>query len=307
MDLSCSLENLKKTNEIRLSLKKVLPFALFFIIITNSLSAQYSPKTTFLNLGNKGDQMFPAWSASGRYLAYQSDQNGNWDIYVYDLETHTITRVTSSSYNEEHPVWIDGKDALAYDSNRTGVWHIYFKNLKSGKEKLLFHKKVQAHEASFSPSGRLVAFSGYDQTTDHWQIFTYDLVFNNLNLITSAQGDVSYPVFSPNGRFIAYHVHDYNNSDLIELTNWFGDFNKILHKGRGKVSWSPDSWRLFFVPGNYGDESIVSVGHDGSSFMKIVNANRLVNGPAVSPDGTKIAYAKKTPDGWRIVIRNLSL
>lgn len=307
MNLDCSTEVLVKTSSKSLCLKKVLTFLLIFLIIVSYASAQSAPHLSILNLGNKGDQRFPAWSASGRYLAYQSDQNGNWDIYVYDLKTHEITQVTTSPFNDEHPVWIDGKDALAFDSNRAKEWHIYYKNLKSGKEKLLFHKKIQAHEASFSPSGRLVAFSGFDQTTDHWQIFTYDLVYNNLNLITKEQGDVSYPVFSPNGRFLAYHVHDYNNRDLIKLTNWFGDFCKVLHQGRGKASWSPDSWRLFFVPGNHGFESIVSVGHDGSSFMQIVNSNELVSNPAISPDGTKIAYTEKTPDGWRIVIENLSL
>jgi Tol biopolymer transport system component len=307
MNLDRTLEMPERTSLKNPCLKRILTFLFVSLILIPFASAQMAPKISMLNLGNKGNQLFPAWSANGQYLAYQSDQNGNWDIYVYNLNTHQIKRVTSSLSNDEHPVWIDDKDALAFDSNRTKGWHLYYKNLKTGKEKLLFHKNIQAREASFSPSGRLVAFSGYDQTTDHWQIFTYDLVFNNLNLITKEQGDVSYPEFSPNGRFLAYHVHDYNNRDLIKLTNWFGDFCKILHQGRGKVSWSPDSWRLFFVPGNHGHESIASVGHDGTSFLLILNANTLVTNPAISPDGKKIAYAKKTPGGWKIVIENLSL
>ncbi len=307
MNLNSSLKVLKKTNIKSLCFKKKFTFLFFFLVLISFASAQSYPKISILNLGNKGDMMFPAWSASGRYLAYQSNQNGNWDIYVYDLKTHQIIRVTTSLSNDEHPVWIDGKDALAFDSDRAKGWHIYYKNLKTNKESLLFRKKIQSHEASFSPSGRLVAFSGFDPTTDHWQIFTYDLVYNNLNLITKDQGDVSFPVFSPNGRFLAYHVHDYNNSDQIKLTNWFGNFFKLLHQGRGRVSWSPDSWRLYFVPGNYGHESIASVGHDGSSFLKIVSANELVSNPAISPDGTQIAYAKKTAHGWRIVIGHLSL
>ena len=305
MNVCCPEKIFGKADIRDLYLKKILSFLFIFFVLISVASAQSD--STILGLGNKGDQMFPAWSASGQYLAYQSNQDGNWNIYVYNLKSCQITRVTSSSANDEHPVWIDGKDALAFDSNRTGVWRIYYKNLKSGKEKLLFRKKIQAHEASFSPSGRLVAFSGFDPVSGHWQIFTYDLVFNNLNLITKAQGDVSYPVFSPNGHFIAYHVHDYNNNDLIKLTNWFGNFYKELRKGRGKVSWSPDSWRVYYVPGNHGDESIASVGNDGSSFVQILNANVLVSGPVVSPDGKKMAYAKKTPDGWRIVITNLSL
>lgn len=290
----------------RNDLKRSVSFFLLTFVMIPFVVAQSVTRGKVINSGSKGNQIFPAWSPSGRYLAYQSNQNGNWDIFIYDLKTKKTIQVTSSLTDEMHPVWVRGKYALVYDSKKNGAWHLYFKNLKTGRERLLFHNNIQAREASFSPTGRLVAFSGFDPSTSHWQIFTYDLVYNNLNVITEIYGDAFFPVFSPNGRFLAYYMQNFTGHNFIQLTNWFGNFNKRLSTGRGRVSWTSDSWRLIFVPNN-GSESIVSVGEDGSGFEQIKDSGLPMSCPAVSPDGKKIAYSINTAQGWKIVIANLSL
>ncbi len=289
------------------NLEKILIFILLNLILIPVTFAQTHKMDSILNLGSKGDQMYPAWQPQGHYLAYQSDQNGNWDIFIYDLETNKTTQVTFSTDDEVHPVWVPGKNALVYDSKRDGKWHIYYLDLDTGKEKLLFHQEVQAREASFTPSRHLVAFSGFDPSSDHWQIFTYDLVYNNLNLLTMLQGDAHFPVFTHDGKELAYSVRDFTGRDYIQLTNWFGDFFKILAKGRGKVSWSPDSWHFVFVVKGGDSESIVSLGQDGSGFEKLVSSKTPVNGPVISPDGKEIAFAKQTTSGWKIIIRKVIL
>lgn len=287
-------------------LKRVIFGILICLLTIHVVSAQIITDKTLLNLGQKGEQLSPAWSSSGRYLAYQSTQNGNWNIYVYDFVTHKIIQVTHSLSDDEHPVWIHGKDALVFDSKKNDRWHIYYLNLKTGREKLLFHIPIQSHEASFSPTGRLIAFSGFDPSTSHWQVFTYDLVYNNLNLITKVQGDVSFPVFSPDGRYLAYQLHNFQGKNLIALTNWAGNINKVLCRGLGRASWTPDSWRLVFIP-ERGSESFASVGQDGSGYEQIGNSQVSVCCPAVSPDGKKIAYSIMTDTGWKIVVAAISL
>ena len=282
---------------------------LFVCLLVISIGFQVHGQTISnskaLNLGTKGDQMFPAWEPYGHYLAYQSNQNGNWDIFIYNLEMNKITQVTFSADDEIHPVWVPGENALVYDSKRNGEWHIYYKDLNSGLEKPLFDQKVEAREASFTPSRHLVAFSGFDPSSNHWQIFTYDLVYHNLNLLTMIQGDAHFPVFAQDGKELAYHVHDFTGNNYIQLTNWFGDFYKVLRRGRGKVSWAPGSWRMFFISMGGDSLSIVSIGQDGSDFQKLLTSKVPISSPAVSPDGKELAFSKQTADGWKIFVTRI--
>ena len=48
----------------------------------------------------------PSWSPDGRWIAYASNQDGDWDIYRYHLETGAIENLTAHmSSNEMHPNW----------------------------------------------------------------------------------------------------------------------------------------------------------------------------------------------------------
>ncbi len=290
---------------LRLRYMRWLLVCLFAVTIMFQVHAQTIVNGKELNLGAKGDQMFPAWEPHGHYLAYQSNQNGNWDIFVYDFQMNKISQVTFSTDDEMHPVWVPGKNALVYDSKRNGEWHIYYRDLNSGQEKPLFVQKVEAREASFTPSRHLVAFSGFDPSSNHWQIFTYDLVYNNLNLLTIIQGDAHFPVFAQDGRELAYQVHDFTGNNYIQLTNWFGDFYKVLRKGSGRVSWAPGSWRMFFVSKGGNSESIVSLGQDGGDFQKVITSQSPISSPAVSPDGKELAFAKQTANGWKIIVTKM--
>jgi len=48
----------------------------------------------------------PTWSPDGRWIAFASSQDGDWDIYRYHLETGAIENLTEHmTSNEMHPNW----------------------------------------------------------------------------------------------------------------------------------------------------------------------------------------------------------
>jgi beta propeller repeat protein len=82
---------------------------------------------------DSGEQSWPAIAET--IVAYQSYQNGQWDIYTYSIETGAKTRITTSTATQQDPA-ISG-NTLAYEDNRNGNWDIYTYDMSTGVEQLL--------------------------------------------------------------------------------------------------------------------------------------------------------------------------
>ena len=84
---------------------------------------------------------FPSWDLSGKKIAFVSDRGDHvdgiyqgkmgdhdfrqTDIYILDIETEMIQRITDTPENEDHPIWANTKPALYYTSDHNGVWNLY--------------------------------------------------------------------------------------------------------------------------------------------------------------------------------------
>jgi TolB protein len=67
----------------------------------------------------------PAWSPDGARLAFVSRQGLIFDIYVLDLTTNEVIRLTENQGSNESPAWGPDGIHLVFASNRTGRFQIY--------------------------------------------------------------------------------------------------------------------------------------------------------------------------------------
>ncbi|MCL2144603.1 MAG: Tol-Pal system beta propeller repeat protein TolB [Endomicrobia bacterium] len=91
----------------------------------------------------------PAWSPRGDKIVFtMRQQKGNYDLFVYDLPTSKITRLTSNQRNNENPTWSPDGRFVVFASNRSGRSEIYIMAIDgSGTRKL-----AEIPGASFTPS-----------------------------------------------------------------------------------------------------------------------------------------------------------
>ena len=54
------------------------------------------------------------FSRDGSRIAFESDRNGNFDIYAVDAERHGRLRLTSEPTDEHDPAWSPTADRIAY-------------------------------------------------------------------------------------------------------------------------------------------------------------------------------------------------
>jgi Tol biopolymer transport system component len=67
----------------------------------------------------------PAWSPDGSRIAYISQEDGNFEIYVINSDGSGKVRVTNDPASDGLPVWSPDGQWLAFRSDRGGSWGIY--------------------------------------------------------------------------------------------------------------------------------------------------------------------------------------
>ncbi len=71
--------------------------------------------------------VMPAVSPDGRYIAYCSDRNGSWDIFVMPVEGGKAVQLTSDAAHDLHPSWSPDGSRIVYSrlGQQTGRWEMW--------------------------------------------------------------------------------------------------------------------------------------------------------------------------------------
>ena len=92
-----------------------------------------APDTAALGLTNPvqvtsavGVEDYPTWSPDGERLAYESNQSGNWDIWVTQLVGGDKVNFTADHAGDDRfPSWSPDGRQIAFLSRREGTWGVY--------------------------------------------------------------------------------------------------------------------------------------------------------------------------------------
>lgn len=148
------------------------------------------------------DDLLPAISEDGRFLAYVSQQNGNLDVYVRDFRTQASFPVTTAAADDFDPALFG--ERLAYVSRRDDAkGDIYVrKNGLTGRERRLTDRKSADRQPRFSPDGRTLYFVTQPEGSLQEHIEAMDLGGHGRRRITPGPGFDPAP--SPDGRYLVY-------------------------------------------------------------------------------------------------------
>jgi TolB protein len=131
----------------------------------------------------------PAWSPTGREIAFTSNRAGSVQIYVMSAEGTDLRRVTFEGRYNDGVTWSPDGTKIAHSSRRQDNLHdIAVTDLVTMQTLYLTEGVPGSHEApSFSPDGRKLAFasSRSSRTGTDVQIFIMDLDGGNWRQVTS--------------------------------------------------------------------------------------------------------------------------
>lgn len=253
----------------------------------------------------KGDELSPAWSPDGNQLLFQSNKNGNWDIFMYHLQNDSIEQLTISIGNEKNPVWINNGKSIVFDSDKSGSYKLYRMDLPSKNTELLFKRQIQAREPSFSQSEDLVYFSGFDPQEKRWAIYSYEFFYGNLNELTQINGNSHSPSVSPSEDKIVFTLSNRNFPfDQIQLMNWYGNEIQLFTEFHGTdPSWGNNGLKVYFISNKDSKSgNVYSMWTDGSHLEQITNSILKLKNPVKSPNGKTLAVSVEQKAGFDIFL-----
>ncbi len=90
---------------------------------------------------DQADSFWPAWSPDGKHIAYTSNLEGNYDLWMIAFPGGEKTRLTSSSAYDGEPSWSPDGGEIVFVSNRTGNKELWIVSVAEKKERQLTDMK----------------------------------------------------------------------------------------------------------------------------------------------------------------------
>jgi Tol biopolymer transport system component len=191
----------------------------------------------------------PSLSPDGQRLALEVTEGSGTDIWVYDWQRDTLTRLTFTGI-AFNPVWSPDGRYIFFRSAETGMF--VTRSDGAGKPQPLTQSKNIQAPWSFTPDGKRLAFM--EQSTGTFHLWTMPLESDGAELragkpevFLQTSADERYPSFSPDGRWLAYSA---NESETFQIyVRAFPDKGgkwQISNSGGTYPMWSRNGHELFF-------------------------------------------------------------
>ena len=182
----------------------------------------------------------PSWSPDGKKLALTlSGKDGNLDIYLLDLATQELKRLTENpAIDTEASFTPDGK-SIYFTSDRSGSPQVYRLTLGSSEQprRVTFTGTYNARPR-VSPDGKQLAVLTLDEGA--YRIALQDLANNGITVLSKGRQDES-PSFAPNGAAVILAGRE-RGQGVLQTVSIDGQTSLRLNADAGEVRepvWGP--------------------------------------------------------------------
>jgi Tol biopolymer transport system component len=104
------------------------------------------------------DARQPTWSPDGRQIAFQSNRDGHWRIWVMNADGSAARPLSSGVHEEREPSWAPDGRRMAFTSDRGGKFDIWVMDLASEALERRTTTPGGNSRPSWSPDGREIAY-----------------------------------------------------------------------------------------------------------------------------------------------------
>ncbi len=101
----------------------------------------------------------PSYSPDGTRIAFVSNREESFEIYVIDADGTNERRLTTTPANEGDPAWSADGSQIAYHSDAGGTLQVWIMNADGSSQRQLTTGEVVNLQPAISPDGQTIAFT----------------------------------------------------------------------------------------------------------------------------------------------------
>jgi Tol biopolymer transport system component len=204
-----------------------------------------------------GDYYNPEFSPDGKRLALDIFDGKRRDIWVYEWERDTLTRLTFAGEANAFPVWTRDGQRIVYSSQEKGIaYNLWWIRADGGGDaQRLTESKSPQYASSWRPDGKVLAFAQLNPSTSG-DIMTLPIEGDEKSgwkpgepkpFVNSAFTE-AWPAFSPDGRWLAYGSNE-SGSFEVYVRPFPGPGGKwqVSTGGGFFPKWSRNGKELFYT------------------------------------------------------------
>lgn len=225
-----------------------------FVIVWIHTAMAFGQEIKEKNLtNNSAEDRYASYSPTGDQIIFESNREGNWDIYTMDLDGKNQQKVTLHKKDDRRPSWHPSGQKIIFESNRSGKYELYELHVKNKEVKKINIKDMDGEPtfAQYSPDGNKIAYSS-KKSDQQAKIVIIDQQGVHIKTLV----DYSFRSFYP---------------------RWSADGKTLLFFSRHET--------------NNNDDEVYTIGIDGKDKKRLTNWPKHNFCPSWSNDGNKIAYA----------------
>ncbi|MBS1322088.1 MAG: peptidase S41, partial [Parabacteroides sp.] len=263
----------------------------------------------------------PVWSPDGKQIAFASDRNGNFDVFIMNKEGGAPTQLTVHSANEYPETFSDNDHVLYSASIQQDVKdsqfpsslfaQIYQVGTQGGRPELF--SSLAMENLAFSKDGKQVLYNDFKGYEDPWRKHHQSSITRDIWLctldndrtfkkITSFRGEDRDPVWSPDGNAFYYlseekgsfniFKNDLTGKSCKQITNHTTHPVRFLTSDKnGTLCYGYDGEIYTVKEGGQPAKvkvSIISDQTENNLIHRLMSSG--ANSIAVSPNGKEVAF-----------------
>ena len=262
---------------------------------------------------SQGDDRHPWWSPDGKTIVFESNRNGQWDLYSIDSSGANERRLTDHSSNDRSPSWYPDGSGILFESDRSGKAGLYKLEMPGLNviPILLEDFDLAPTMARISPDGTQLIFSAnLEQDRPNLNLFLTSSKGGMVKQLTFDPTRSLYPSWAPDSKQVVFFSRRDTQGEQDELYTQSIDkpeeAKRLTHYEIHDFCphWSADGEHIVFSRSMKDDRpEIFIITKDGTGAKRITFTQGEGETQAVwSPNGQQIAFAGYRNGSYQICL-----